>query len=428
MGVAGLTYKHYHNDGVYLKSTISVSGNMNEYKSFLSKNDLSKIQIEDNRFEYYSVRLAMYLNNKLSARHQLLIGVIGSYLDFDMLAKGFYTDTVSILNPQVDNQGNTQNLQAYVQLQYRITDSWTLNTGLHYNHFVLNKTNSVEPRARITWQFTPRQKIGIALGIHSKIETLPVYYTQQYNNGKPHTPNRSLESTKAAHYVFSYQNQITKDLKLTIEPYYQYLYDIPVSKVPLSTYSLVNGYDISNADTLVNNGTGENYGLECTIEKLFSNNYYFLSTISIYESKYRDFSNREWNTKFNGNYILNILLGKEFNIGKNKKNLIGINGKFLLRGGDRYTPIDFEKSLALQSEVLIDSLTNTQTIKDYFRLDAGIYYRINRKKASHIISLNIQNVINRKNISGQYFDPKTNGIKKTYHTGLLPILNYKMEF
>ena len=67
---------------------------------------------------------------------------------------------------------------------------------------------------------------------------------------------------------------------------------------------------------ITNEGTGRNYGLEVTLEKFFNKGYYYLTTVSLFQSKYTGSDNIERNTAFNSNYVLNALAGKEFNLGK----------------------------------------------------------------------------------------------------------------
>ena len=63
---------------------------------------------------------------------------------------------------------------------------------------------------------------------------------------------------------------------------------------------------------LDNQGTATNYGLEFTLEKFYSSRYYYLVTASLFESRYKAPDGQIYNCVFNGNYILNLLGGKEF--------------------------------------------------------------------------------------------------------------------
>jgi hypothetical protein len=66
----------------------------------------------------------------------------------------------------------------------------------------------------------------------------------------------------------------------------------------------------------------------------------FLITGSLMDSWYRAGDNRRYNTYYNTRYISNIIAGKDFPVGRSKRNSIGINSRFILRGGYRYTPVN----------------------------------------------------------------------------------------
>jgi len=64
-----------------------------------------------------------------------------------------------------------------------------------------------------------------------------------------------------------------------------------------------------------NKGTGENYGIELTIEKFFSKNYFILFTNSLYNSTYQGSNGITRNTDYNGFYTSNVLGGWEKPLG-----------------------------------------------------------------------------------------------------------------
>jgi outer membrane receptor protein involved in Fe transport len=91
---------------------------------------------------------------------------------------------------------------------------------------------------------------------------------------------------------------------------------------------LTEGADFAPTDrgNLVNDGTGRNYGLELTLEKYFSRNYYFLVTGSLFDAKYEGSDGIERNTPFNGRYVVNALAGREFHVGR-RDNVLSLNWK-----------------------------------------------------------------------------------------------------
>jgi len=153
-----------------------------------------------------------------------------------------------------------------------------------------------------------------------------------------------------------------------------------------------------------------------------------LATGSLFESKYNMPGGKERNTRFNSKYIANLVAGKEFKVGKNSQNILGLNIRGILRGGYRTIPIDFEASLDQNTEIRNYDLAYECKVPDYFRVDIGINYRMNKPKWSWIVSLDIQNVSNRLNIWEEYYSYEMKEMYQVYMVGLVPVLNYRIEF
>src|SRR5690606_19077316 len=148
-------------------------------------------------------------------------------------------------------------------------------------------------------------------------------------------PNKDLGLLKAYHAVAGYERMLPLNIRFKTEVYYQYLYNIPVEKDSASGFSIINALDIyALYDTkgLVSDGTGENYGIDFSLERAFMNNYYFLATASLYKSTYTNYAGEEYNTTFNRGYQINVLGGKEFKLGHSGRKILGLNGKVLLSG------------------------------------------------------------------------------------------------
>lgn len=52
----------------------------------------------------------------------------------------------------------------------------------------------------------------------------------------------------------------------------------------------------------------------------------------------------------------------------------------------------------------------------------------NKKRFTNTLSLDIQNITNRQNVYNEFFNDETNKIEYNYQTGLIPVLNYRVEF
>jgi hypothetical protein len=64
----------------------------------------------------------------------------------------------------------------------------------------------------------------------------------------------------------------------------------------------------------------------------------------------------------------------------------------------------------------------------YFRADLRLSLRWNRPRLTSTLSLDIQNLTNRLNVYGNWYDSEKGQVVTSYQSGLIPILNYKVEF
>jgi hypothetical protein len=232
--------------------------------------------------------------------------------------------------------------------------------------------------------------------------------------------------------VVAYDYNFAKDFRLKLETYYQDLYNIPVEQYRRSSFSTINvGNELEGltfVDSLTNKGTGYNYGTEFTLEKFFSKKYYFLSSLSLYHSMYKGSDGVLRHSAFDGGYVYNLLGGIELPVGGKKNQLIAFDIKMTFAGGNRYTPIDIQRSILSNDAVYIDSLAFAKQFHDYRKIDFKISYRINSKKVSHYIFIHVENIFNWKNVLQQVYNDQKRTITEDYQLGLFPYGGYRIEF
>ena len=336
---------------------------------------------------------------------------------------------------RVDNNDFTWLYEAFVQWQYKLTDNLIFNPGIHYQQLALNNSYSIEPRFGIKWNLSNTQSFGIAYGLHSICQPLSVYFKQvELPDLSYLRPNEDLDFTKSHHFVLGYNLQINKNLRLKAETYYQNIFQTVVESNE-SPYSILNSNSFTRftPDSLTNGGSGANYGIELTVERFMNKGFYYLLTGSLYESKYKGSDGILRNTAFNGNYVVNALVGKEFDVFTNKKNAkfkkaIAIDGKFTWAGGLRYTPVDIDKSMETGQTELDEENPFSKQFEDYIRPDITIAFRLDGKKVSHELSFDIQNFINRKNPYMMTFNTETGEEEIIYQLDIYPMVQYRIVF
>ncbi len=425
-GAIGLTHNKTWGGDTWLKTILAASKTENTTLAdqFVLPNYARRREYESSAGQQ-KITVSTVLSHKFSARHYLRTGVYVHFLGYDFSQSDRDEDENRLVE-QLRQRGNTESVQAFAQWQYRPTERVTFNAGLHSLALLLNKTASIEPRTGLKYAFSDRQSISIGYGLHGQLQPLGVYFLKD-ENGKLINPD--LEMTKSQHFVLAYDQMLRKNLRLKTEVYHQKLFNAPVNRGEKTSFSMLNQYSDTPFEVLENTGRGRNFGLELTLEQFLSRGFYFLASSSIFKSEYRG-SDKIWrNTLFDSGYASTLTAGKEWDWAKKGRDRsFGLNMKLVSVGGHWQTPIDLAASIAEGGEVLDEKRAFSEKLPDYFRLDVGVKLKRNYRRLTSTVSLDIQNVTNRKNIGGKYYDAENFEVKYWEQAPLLPILAYKLEF
>lgn len=429
LGVVGLNHTFFLSDNTSLRSFVSASesGSFDEYHEDHDQEILKYQYGED--YSKPTLRFGTTLNSKINARNTIRGGAIYSVLGYKLFTEYFDSDADQMIT-EVDRTGSSGTVQGFLSWKHRLSDRFSVTSGLHYLHFMLNDKASIEPRLGMRWQVSQRGTISAGLGMHSKMETMTYYFARHMEaDGSFTEPNRDLGMAKAMHYVLGYDHSFNNTLRLKVELYYQQLWNVPIDKETGSAWSALNSTEGFTTRELVNEGTGRNYGLELTFEKFFSNRFFYMITGSLYESKYTAMDGVERDSRFNGNYTGNLILGKEFRLGKPEKHrTLGLSTKIAFIGGHRYTAIDLPASVEAGYSVYQTDQPWAQKADDIFKANLAVYYRKERKKVSSEVKMDIQNATNHAARVWPYYNPNTEAVEWSVQLPILPVLSYKLEF
>lgn len=425
-GVTGITNTYFINKSLSNKVTLAVSGQqIQTIQDSLddSRNAFPNYREHTNEWKY---TITDNINKKFSPKDRLQAGVTAHDIHFS------FSDSTSYGNEMIPlrkEAGSTQLLQAYASWQHRFTDKITLNSGIFSQYLTLNNTYALEPRIGAKFQVGQTGSFNLGTGMHSQMQDLMLYFlkTKSDHNTYAET-NRSLDFIRSAQFVAGWEQTIFNEWHYKIEAYYQHIYNVPVEQRP-STFSALNlgsTYGSTKEDSLVNKGTGNNYGIEMTLEKKFSKGYYVTTTASLFNSLYTGSDNIERNSAYNNNYVVNALAGKEWKVGRS--NAICIDGKMTAAGGKRYIPIDLQTSVKEGATEYDYSQSFNKRYNDYFRADIKLTYRMNGQKVMQEIYLDFQNVTNSKNILREGYDNNSGIIRTQYQLGFTPSVNYRIQF
>ncbi len=432
-GVIGLTHTRILGERSYLRVILSASTVANLYRvDSVSKIDRTPHLWSGSNFQRTKYATRIYVNTKLSSRNSIRTGLTVERQEFNLNDSVLHSAN-EVFRTLRDFNGHDYFTHPYVQWQHRVNQEVRFNVGLSSNYQHSTGSFSVEPRAGFNWEPVKGTVLSMAYGLHSLSTPVEVLHSRVLDeNGFYSDPNTDLDFTKSHHFVMAYDKIFSGRVRLKTEVYYQQIFDALVEVVP-SSFSMLNRASASSLEfgALTNGGNGFNYGVEFTAEKFMDKGTYFLSTLSLFESKYRGSDNVLRNTAFNGNYVFNLLGGKEFKIGSASGRYIkrlNVDGKFNLAGGKRYSPIDLEASRYIGYTQYDETDAYSQQMPMYMNINLRSGIKFSGKSTTQEIAINISNITNRKNPFFMKYDPLTDGLKTVYQFGLMPDILYRIIF
>ena len=424
MGTLGASMNYLIDSKSYIKVNAAIMGQ----RIVVSDDTLNTAGTETATINYddYTnnrISLTAFYKRTFSPKMNMKVGALVSNLGYKFILREWDFDTEQ-QNEIINNDGNTLLAQPYVQFSFRPSDKLTLNAGLHSIFLALNNTNSIEPRASLKYQMSEKASLALAYGLHGRMLPLGTYFTEV--NGT--MPNADLEMIKAHHYVAAYDQAIGDNYRIHVETYYQTLNNVPVNVA--EKYWMLNDIQGFATVPLTNEGTGQNVGLDLYLERFFDKGAFFVLSGSVFNSTFQlPNDNNVYNTRYNSKVAGTFTGGKMFQINENTTIETGL--KLLFNNGMPITPLlaGFENADGFEP-----TLDNSQPFSDridpYFRPDVRIALRKNTKKFAYWLALDIQNVINRRNMDSlnYVFDRDEDSWVNRRQSPLTPILSFQIDF
>jgi hypothetical protein len=422
MSVIGLSYKLPTKNG-HLSTVLALTNESSTYR----KNEIMANawkNTRDQQYRYPNFRMnATYVlkfNTSLSAK----FGINVSQLSFELTDNRW--DGKKLVN-YLNESNYTFYLQQFGQIIKKWTSSFQTTMGLHAYQFSLNQSKAIEPRMAIALENKSGGRIGLGIGWHSRIEPISTYLFKKYlPNGSFSQPNINITPSQALHQVISYDQRMGEHTRMKVEAYLQNINQVPVDTLRTGLFSMVNYSSGIPSQVLENAGKGINKGIELTLERFLADDFYYLITASLFDSKFQNKDLKWRNTQFNNLFASTILVGKDFKLAKQKS--LSMNIRYLIRGGNRYTPINLAESIKRNTTVNVSSKAFEAQYPNFERIDISVAYRINKLNRTWSFRLDLQNVLNTKNVIEERYDSSLRGLSYRYALPLIPIISSQLEF
>ena len=424
----GLNHSYRFKNGGTLRSSVAYTGAytrlaMNNYDELMTKTPGA-----DGRSAQWNVIISTQHQHKFSSRYTMQNGFEHQHIAFNTWLDWLH-ETGGPLYRVYESDGNTGLTRLYTNHKIALSRRLSTVAGVNVMWFNLNNQWLVEPRISFQYKTSPTSTLSVAYAMNSRKETTDTYFVLSANPQQP-SPNSDLGLTRSHHISASFAQRLGENAMLKIEPYWQWLFDVPVEKG--TTYSVLNHRTFMQDRVLTNDGAGRNYGVDLTLERYLKDGFYGMLTATLFKSEYRDAQGEWHHSRHDRGYITNILGGKEWLLGKGRKNIFGINGRLTLMGGDRYTPIPegttFE-DIAKRPDKSIPEIDGDNPYSAQMGMNVGyafsVKYTINKRHTAHHFILEY---LQLKTFQGQTFDLKTHEIVDKFTSLTFPNIAYRVEF
>lgn len=419
----GVGHIYYVGKDTYIRTSLATTYTQNRQNIQMLDKQLLFYKAGDLIGRNHDITLLSYINKKFSARHTNRTG---------LNITGLFYNTNFNLSPEeykpmekiAEGSGFTSVLSAYSNSVISLNKKFTANIGLTGLYFRLNNRWSLEPRLSLKCQLFPLHSLSLAYGLHSRRERLDYYYVKTKESGDT-LVNKNLKLAKSHHLVFSYNWNISANIHLKAESYFQYLYHIPVE--PGSSFSIMNHNAYVMDRRLVSKGRGRNYGIDLTLEQYMVRGWFWLVSGSLFKSEYYGGDARWRRSRLDQTFLLNALAGKEWIWGKQRQHVVNASIRLSFQGGQRYAPVDEKKTNEKGIIYFDETRANSLSTPNSFITDLTLNYKLNRKHVAHEIGIKILNLNGFRDLGLQY-NYKTREIEYLREALIVPNLSYKIYF
>lgn len=275
-----------------------------------------------------------------------------------------------------------------------------------------NPLNTLSPRLSFAYHLLPKIDITASVGSYYKI---PTYTSLGFKDAQGTLVNRSSKYIRSDHYVAGLQFLPKESLRFTLEGFYKQYNNYPVSAA--NGISFANqGADFGSvgSEKILSIGKGECYGLEFFVQQKLVKNIFYVVSYTFVRSSFSGIDGKLIASSWDYQHLVSATLGYKF-----KANWqLGL--KYRLSGGAPYTPFDPTASqqnyVLLGTGILDYSKLNTQRLSTFNQLDLRIDKKINFKRTSLDLFIDVQNATLFKQQSPPSYTFKRNADNTGFET------------
>ena len=303
----------------------------------------------------------------------------------------------------------------YVQASYPLTARLKATAGARGDYFRYIRGFSLGPRVGLSYAVLPGSEVRLSYGVYTQApETF-------WLDSDP--ANRDLPFLRAEHVTLGLEHKLRPDLRAKVEVYAKTYRNYPVDKSnPYLTLADEGGSVIPTyfGSRLLGVGTGFARGVEVSLEKALSGRFSWLVDYSYSVVKYKALDGVLRPGDYDFRHIVNAVLSYRPTAS------FDVSLRWRFAGGQPYTPFDLRLSESKNTSYFDLTKINTLRYPPYHRLDLRLEKRFTFKKWALAVSLDLENVYNRRNIYYIFWEDGRQ--KNVYFLPIIPLVGLQAEF
>lgn len=306
---------------------------------------------------------------------------------------------------------------AYFQSTRNLTSRLNLTWGGRFDNYQILGQNRISPRVGLSYKMNDRLSLRASYGHYYQqplflvIESFP--------------QNRALTPIRSTHMVAGLTYILSPTVRLTVEAYQKDYKDYPIS-VQFPSFSMASAGDTFDVTEILmpytSAGRGRARGMEFFIEKKFRGRWFAQANLSISNTKFAGLDGVRRPGAYDYPIVVNAVVGYKLT----KK--WDVSASFRAMSGRPYTPFN-EVLSAIQNRGIYD-LSRVSGLRSpaYFRPDIRFDRTFTVRNKPLLFWVGIQNVMNRRNVSGVRWNQNTNRSEPYRQEGLFPLIGIDWKF
>lgn len=414
--VTGLSYRKLFSNG-YMN--LSLSRNYTDYDTRQSDTLFNPIFKNKSKEEENNLRLDVV--QKFSSTLEINYGLTAKLIEFDadILFPTFITsfgDSLPITS--LSKKDNFFKGGSYFNFNLLFFNKLITNAGIRADYFdAIKNKYYFSPRFSASYMLTPLTNINFSTGVYYQFPSYIWLIADRLNE--------NLDAVKVNQYILGFDHQLNHDALLKVELFYKNYSNYPTSLIRPYLVLANTGAGFAGSDDnfssfglepLVSKGFGKSRGVELSIQKKISDTpYYGILSLTYSKSDFTALDGIERSGAYDQNWIFNLSGGYKIN------NYWEASTRFRFASGRPYTPFMYN---GLQSVVEY----NSRRLVSIHSLDVRVDKRWFFSGWTLITYIDIQNIYNRKNLSGIRWDRKEQRVDESSSIGILPSIGISAEF